>query len=350
MRNNVHLFPVIALFLLVAGCSATGSDIVKVVSVNTDKGSFSGLKDADRAMLAEIKKTSTGNEGGGSDIRSVISGKSREMTVADYLRLHPEAVDSRDYIVGGSDVLSIKVYEEPDLSREAVRVSADGYISFPLITRLKVNGSSTSEIGEIISRKLAEGQYLLNAHVSVTVTEYNSKQFLVLGAVANPGSYPLTAHERVLDAISKAGGIKETGAGKRAKIVRSEKPGAGQDQIVMDLDLQGILQGTDQHANLLLNDRDTLFIPAAENFYIIGQVNKPGPYPLDRELTLVEGIGKAGGFTNIADRNGTRIIRSENGQEKVFEVRVDDITKAGRKIREVIIQPNDIIIVPESFF
>ena len=354
MRGYFLLCCTIALQLCIAGCSATGSDIVKVINTSSEKSTLTGLKDADRAMLEEIKRTSAGKDGSDTAMRGVITGKTRNLTVAEYLQLHPETdgKSSRDYIVGGNDVLSIKVYEEGDLSKDSVRVSADGYISFPLISRLKVDGLSTAEIGELISRKLAEGQYLLNAHVSVVVTEYNSKQFMVLGAVTAPGSYPLTAHERILNAISKAGGIKETGAGKRAKVVHTENPGtAREEQIVIDVDLQGILRGTDQHANLLLYDKDTLFITTAESFYIIGQVNKPGPYPLiDRELTLVEGIGIAGGFTNIAARNSTRIIRIENGQENVLEVKVDDITRAGKKIREVIIQPNDIIIVPESFF
>jgi polysaccharide biosynthesis/export protein len=354
MRGYSLLTCTITMLLCITGCGTLGGDIVKVKTVDANKTTLSGLKDADRVMLEQIKRNTAGKDGSNTAIRSVITGKTRNLTVAEYMQLHPEAAGnaSRDYIVGGNDVLTIKVYEEPDLSRESVRVSADGYISFPLIARLKVEGLSTTEIGELIANKLAGGQYLLNAHVSVVVTEYNSKWFLVLGAVTTPGSYPLTAHERILNGISKAGGIKETGAGKKAKIVRTEKPGTAQEeQIVIDVDLQGILRGTGQHANMLLNDKDTLFIPTAESFYIIGQVKNPGSYPLiDRELTIVEGIGRAGGFTNIAARNSTRIIRSENGQEKVIEVRVDDITQAGKQIRDVIIQPNDIIIVPESFF
>ncbi|MDP3284786.1 MAG: SLBB domain-containing protein, partial [Desulfobacterales bacterium] len=105
------------------------------------------------------------------------------------------------------------------------------------------------------------------------------------------------------------------------------------------------------YSNIFLSDKDILFIPTAENFYIIGQVKNPGSYPLiDREISLVEGIGIAGGFTNIAARNRTRIVRVENGVEKIIEVKVDAITNAGKKIHDVIIQPNDIIIVPESFF
>jgi polysaccharide biosynthesis/export protein len=354
MRDYSFVSFSIGVLMCIAGCSATGGDIVKTVSVETEKAPLSGLKDTDLAMLAQIKKTSAGAGASAAELRTVVTGETRHFTVAEYMQLHPEAYSrtGRDYIVGGNDVLSITVYEEADLSRESIRVSADGYISFPLISRLKVEGLSTADIGELIARRLAEGQYLLNAHVSVIVTEYNSKWYLVLGAVTTPGSYPLTAQERILNAISKAGGIKETGAGKKAKIVRTEMANtSGEKQIVIDIDLQGILQGTDPHANMLLCDKDTLFIPTAESFYIIGQVKSPGSYPLiDRELTLVEGIGIAGGFTNIAARNHTRIIRIENGEEKIIEVKVDAITEGGKKIRDVIIQPNDIIIVPESFF
>jgi len=68
------------------------------------------------------------------------------------------------------------------------------------------------------------------------------------------------------------------------------------------------------------------------------------------EITLVEAIGMAGGFTPIASRNSTRIIRVEDGVEKIIEVRVDAIIDAGKKIHDVIIKPDDIIVVPESFF
>ena len=210
----------------------------------------------------------------------------------------------------------------------------------------------TSEIEKLISRRLAQEDYLLNAHVSVMVTEFMSKRFLVLGTVEIPGSYPLQGRERVLDAISKAEGIHSKLAGKKAMIIRTENPGEAQKQrIVITIDLRGLLKGEDQISNLRLAEDDVLYIPPAEYFYIIGEVRKPGSFVVpEREITLVEAIGMAGGFTRIAARNRTRIIRVENGVEKVIEVKVDAITRAGKKIQDVVIQPNDVIVVPESFF
>ena len=341
---------IIAVIFLVGSCTI-GGEVTKVTTV--EKGSYSGLKKEDLAKLDEIKKA-RGDKGIDDNLKNLIEETSH-FTVAEYLRQHPEARGpaAGDYRVGGYDVLNIMVYEEEDLSREEVRVSADGYLSFPLIGRLHVDGLTTSEIEALISRKLAEGQYLLDAHVSAMVTDYKSKSFLVLGAVKVPGSYPLEAQERVLDAISKAEGIdSRQRAGKKAVIIRTESVNTPQERkIVINLDLQGLLKGRDQISNIFMADKDTLYIPTAEHFYILGQVKKPGSYAIpDKEITLVEAISMAEGFTPIAARNRTRIIRVEGGVEKIIEVKVDAITDAGKKIQDVIIQPDDVIVVPESFF
>ena len=109
MRGYFLLCCTIALQLCIAGCSATGSDIVKVINTSSEKSTLTGLKDADRAMLEEIKRTSAGKDGSDTAMRGVITGKTRNLTVAEYLQLHPETdgKSSRDYIVGGNDVLSI---------------------------------------------------------------------------------------------------------------------------------------------------------------------------------------------------------------------------------------------------
>jgi polysaccharide export outer membrane protein len=357
---HLRLLMAIAIVLFVSACSV-GGEVVKVTTVQ--EGSYAGIKKEDMRRLEEIKKA-RGDKGIDDSLKSIIE-ETKHFSVSQYLLEHPEArgLTGGDYKVGGYDVLSIIVYEEKDLSRGAVRVSADGFISFPLIGRIKVENLTTSKIERLISRKLAEEQYLLDAHISVMVTGYNSKRFLVLGAVKNPGSYSLQAQERVLDAISKAGGIRRTReayweraggdrAGKKGMIIRTENPTTGHERkIVINLDLEGLLKGRDQISNIFLIDKDVLFIPTAEHFYIIGQVVRPGSYSItDKEVTLIEAISIAGGFTRIAARNRTRIIRVEDGIEKIIEIKVDAITKAGKKIQDVSIKPGDVIVVPESFF
>lgn len=353
--KRIKWIVIAVMVVALSGCGTTG-DVVKVEIV--EAGAYKGLKESVVAEIEEIRKSSENKEID-SKLSHVIA-KTSQFSVTEYLQKHPDATArvSKNYRVGGYDVLNIIVYEEEDLSRNALRVSADGYITFPLIGQLHVDGLTTSEIEQLISHKLAQEQYLLEAHVSVMVTDYKSKRALVLGSVNNPGSYALEARERVLDAISKAGGIRrvetrgKTSAGKKGLIIRTENPDTPQEKkIVIKIDLKGLLEDGDQVSNIYIQDKDVLYVPAAEHFYIIGQVKDPGSYTIsDREITLVEAISMAGGFTQIAARNRARIIRVEEGVEKIITVNVDAITDAGKKIQDVIVQPNDVIVVPESFF
>lgn len=335
---------------LMVGC-ASGKDAVTVTTVSPADAQ-KGLSETAARQLSEIQKSGRA-QGQGDDIFREIQ-QTPNYSVEEYRRQHDVGSTGAagDYRVGGRDVLDIIVYEEPDLTVKGVRVSNEGVISFPLAGRLKVDNRTTSQIESLIAKALADGQFVRDAHVSVTVSEYKSKQFMVLGAVKTPGTFPLKVQERVLDAVSIAGGIDFEKAGSRAMIIRSEHPGMPDARkAVIRIDLQGLLKGVDPESNLLLADKDQLYVPAAEPFFIIGQVAKPGSY-LCREnpVTLVEAISMAGGFTRIASPNRTRIIRKEGGAEKIIEVRVDQITDSGKKDQDVIIKPGDIIVIPESIF
>lgn len=341
------LFALCALPFALPACVG---EVVRVTTVQSGE-KLEGLKAEDRAMLDEIKKT-VEKKDVDSRISKVIE-KTPHFTVSEYLAKYPEGRGAAaDYTVGGNDVLGITVYEEPDLSKEAVRVSGKGYISFPLIGRLRVSGLTTTEIEKLIAGKLAEQQYLLDAHLSVMVTGYNSQHFFVLGAVENPGSYPLQARERVLDAISKVAGVDQEKGSSKLMIIRTfNLDTEDEHKLIIDINLRDLLKRGDQISNICLCDRDVLYVSPKEHYYIIGQVRGPGSYDIpEDDITLVEAIGLAGGFTRIAARNSTRIIRIEDGVEKIIEVKVDAITDAGKKIHDVVIKPGDIIVVPESFF
>jgi len=340
------LFPSLILMSCVAG-----GDVITEKSITG--GELKGIGETELARIEEIKEEKRKREKADINLEQVMEG-TPNYSVAEYLSLHPDANNpmARDYRVGGYDVLSITVYEEADLSRESIRISAEGYISFPLIGRIRVDTLTISEIENLIAEKLATGQYLLDAHVSVSVVDFKSKQFMVLGSVKEPGTYPLQAKERVLDAISRAGGIDFEQGGKQGVVIRTENPNTDREKkVVIQIEVSDLLKGGDQLSNLLLADKDLLYVPKADFYYVIGQVKEPGKYPYqEKDITLVEAISTAGGFTPIAARNRTRIIRMEGDVEKIIEIKVDAITKAGKKLHDISIHPGDVIVVPESFF
>jgi polysaccharide export outer membrane protein len=375
-RNGQRRFGLGALLaaglLWLAACGSTGGQVVTVTDVRKDagpagpvleKGLYEGLRRDDVARIEELKRTLTQKEkdAAAASLEELV-GKTPSFSVTEYLAKYPESrTIGEDYKIGGYDVLSITVYGEKDLTMESVRVSADGSLSFPLIGRLNVADLNTAQVEKLIARKLSEGQYLLDAHVSVLVTKYESRKFSVLGAVKSPGHYPLQAREKVLDGISKASGIAGesdsqgrpvAGEAQEGMIIRTMNPGLpAERKVIINFDLQGLLKGRDQISNIYLADGDVIFIPKADFFYIIGEVKTPGSYAFPKkDLTIVEAISMAGGFTRIAARNKTRIVRIENGTERIYDVNVDAITKAGKMIQAVPIKPNDLIVIPESFF
>lgn len=330
--------------------SACGGQVVRVTTVH--EGVRGYLHDSEQAEIARIKEAQEG-KGMTPELRHLIS-KAARISACEYLRANAnlENPEALDYKVGGYDVLSITVYEEPDLSRNAVRVSADGNITFPLIGRVKVADHTTAEIENIITSKLSNGQFLVNPHVSVFVDEYLSKKVLILGAVKTPGSYQLRASERVLDIISRAGGVDFAEGGNDITILRTmTSDDRMEKKIAIDIHLRKLLNGEAPLSNIQVIDKDIIYIPKADKVFIIGEVKSPGDYVIkDRDLTIVEAIGMAGGFTKIAARNRTKIIRVEDDVEKIIQVNVDEITSEGRKADDIVLNPNDIIIVPESFF
>ena len=278
---------------------------------------------------------------------------SSHISVQEYLQKYgQDGAGSREYTVGGNDVLSITVYEESDLSRDSVTVATDGSITFPLIGRVGVGGKTPAEIEHLIASSLTTQGYLVNPHVSVNIKEFRSKNVVALGAVKTPGRYSPQSQETLLDILSRAGGVDFSTGGSKATIMRTEAgPDGGRHRVAITLNIKRLFSGEDQFANLPLQNEDVIFIPMAEKVYIMGEVMKPGEYVIeDRDATVIESIGMAGGFTRIAAPNRTTIIRTENGRERILTVPVDDITQKGLRGSDITLRDKDIVIVPESYF
>jgi protein involved in polysaccharide export with SLBB domain len=121
----------------------------------------------------------------------------------------PEAPASvpENYILSPSDIILVKVFEDPDLDSQ-YRISQDGTINFPLIGLVKLSGESVAEAASTIRERLLKG-YLRNPQVRVNVIQYARRYITVLGQVQKPGSYilPDERHTDLLQVIAMAGGF-----------------------------------------------------------------------------------------------------------------------------------------------
>ena len=236
-----------------------------------------------------------------------------------------------DYRLGPGDLLKIATFGYNDLSAD-VRVSESGNITFPLIGQVPVEGLSTRDVETLITERLAAGSFIKGAQVSVLIVEYQSQKVSVMGQVAKPGQYHLDGATRVLDLLAKAGGTIDDSAGDRAVLLRHD----GRSEVI---DLEALFNG-DAKQNPTVANGDTINVPRAPRFYIYGEVQKPGAYRLERNMTLSRAISAGGGLT--ARGSERRVVVKRRGEAGVENTASID---GADPIRE-----DDVLYVKESLF
>ncbi len=208
-------------------------------------------------------------------------------------------------------------------------------------------GTAGSTTFRLNLRKLLDGDATENIVLESGDTIYLPKQtsFFVLGEVKKPGAFALEKDTSALEAITMAGGFTERAAPSVAKVLR-KRPDGNQETLAIDLG------GADPRAReFLLTEGDTILVPAGNSFYVMGEVKKPGAYQLEQAATAIAAVALAGGFTDKAAPNRTKIIRTHrDGRQETLVVDLNEIIKRSRKDKDVPLTANDVIVVPESYF
>lgn len=131
----------------------------------------------------------------------------------------PAAAASAEGALGASDVLEIRLLQEAEISG-SYQIDASGNLGFPYVGAFRVAGLTPEALGEQLESKLTEGGFFLAPIVTVLVTEFNSRNVVVLGSVRNPGRYRYTDGMSVIDAISAAGGVLDSGQPGKTTVTR----------------------------------------------------------------------------------------------------------------------------------
>lgn len=242
---------------------------------------------------------------------------------------------NEEYKLGPGDVVKVTVYNNPDLTTEA-QIAEDGAISFPLVGKVVLGGLSKNAAEARIAKLLTDGNFLKQAQVNLLVLQYRSQQASVLGEVNKPGKYPIGAVATVTDLIAQAGGINEKGS-QVVHVIRRGKDGVKTKE---EIDLQKVFAGGEAGASLLVGNEDIIYVPPAPVFYVYGEVQKPGAYPLAPNMTVRQALSIGGGLTVRGTERGLRVTRrGSNGELRTVEVGPSDAVKEG-----------DVIRVKESLF
>lgn len=168
--------------------------------------------------------------------------------------------------------------------------------------------------------------------------------FFVLGEVNKPGAHVATRRMTAFSAVLLAGGFTQRAAASQVKLIR-RLPSGGEEARVLDLSRE-----TAEARGHPLQDGDTLLVPGhTAYFYVLGQVKSPGAYQMDEGITALQAVARAGGFTDIAAPNRSKIIRTHvDGRQETIEIQLNDVIKRVRA--DIPLLANDVVVVAESFF
>jgi polysaccharide export outer membrane protein len=254
----------------------------------------------------------------------------------------PQRVDpGARYVLGPQDQLKITVFDEPDLSN-IYRVDSDGFITFPMISKVSAVGITPAELQDRIKTMLAAG-YIKNPQVRVEVEGYKSQSVIVSGEVRSPGKVPMTGTMTLIEALAAAGSPTSS-ASNEVSISRQKRNAAGVVTDENDVDIIRVnlklLQLGQAGRDIQLQDGDLINIPKAQTFYMVGQIRNPGSFVWEPGMTVQQAIALAGGLN---ERGSDRRIRADrvgpDGKVKEVSLNLEDK-----------VEPNDTIKIPAKIF
>jgi polysaccharide export outer membrane protein len=237
--------------------------------------------------------------------------------------------------MGPGDSVALHVFGQPDMDT-VLGVADDGTIRVPLAGAVQVGGLSAESAARRIERAFKDGGFFIDPHVTLTVTQSLSQRVSVLGEVRQPGRYPVDAKTSIIDLLAQAGGETEF-ASDTVYVLRTDAAGAVKRY---PINLKSLTGPAASAPAQLLRAGDSVFVPRAEQFFILGEVQKPSMYKLEANLTVLQAISLAGGVTPKGSDRRVEIKRAgKDGQQVVIKPKPNDL-----------VQPDDVIRVKESIF
>jgi len=261
------------------------------------------------------------------------------------------------YVLGVDDVIGVHIAQAPEMADKPVRVDFNGFAELPWIGRIKAAGETVDTLRDALVARYKS--VIQDPEITVTVEEFHSQPVSVVGAVNTPGVLQVRGQKTLLEMLSMAGGLRSD-SGSVVNITRrsqwgpigvpGEKTDAATGFSTATVDLRLLMEARRPELNVGIRPNDVITVPRAHVVYVVGEVTKPGSFPLsDREeYSVLQALSLAGGLTGTAAPQRAKILRPASGGGDRQEIAVDLRKLLAGQGTEMDLQADDILFVPAN--
>jgi polysaccharide export outer membrane protein len=255
------------------------------------------------------------------------------------------------------DQLNVRMYDFPDLvTGVQVHVGADGSVHLPYAGTIHALGLSPDGFEQAISESLQAKGIVKNPNVTVDVVSAVNLTVTVMGQVIAPKAFALYSPAPLSFVIGQAGGLTGLASHQLTILHHGDRPPS---TVEFDPELP-----SSTAMNTLVVPGDIVTVSSRGVYFVAGEVNRPGIYPLGgalsvgqitpasgegvvKEITLLEALAQAGGITPIAKRSKMYLFRTVDGKRE--EILIDQVKLSKGEVADPILHPNDIIYLQPSY-
>ena len=260
-----------------------------------------------------------------------------------------------EYVLGPNDEIVVMAVEIDEIANKPIRISTGGDINLPMVGRVQAAGMTVQQLEAEMMGRLKT--YIRQPDISISVTQFRSQPVSVIGAVRSPGIVKLEGQKSLVEVLSLVGGTQPD-ASSIVTITRPRKWGSiplplksddpASPYTTAEVNIRTI--SAHPELNIQILPDDVINVPRAAVVYAVGGVNKPGGFALnDKEaVSVLQLVALAGGVGPTAATKDAKIIRPVPGSTRVeMDINLKDVLDG--KIKDVMLQPDDILFVPDSY-
>ncbi len=268
----------------------------------------------------------------------------------------PDATAAGVYVLRPNDVIEISVLDEPDMTKE-VTVIPDGTITYPLVGSIQAQGKTLKQLRDEITKALDE--YYVSPRVSILTKKVHTSLkddvfATIIGPTLRPGKYPVEEGDRIIDFVAKSGGLSY-GAGGRIT-ADLEASYLSREGAKLDVDFDKLIRFGDMGQNILLKGGDLVYLAdpqEAASVVMVGALAKPGKFPLQEGMRVVDAVAEAGGFLFTQTDQGARTIANLKASYisrggKRLDVDLERLFQGGDMRQNIELERDDFIFIADS--